>query len=73
MPDIAAALDTVFTELSQEFEIEEVKSSPKTWRLVIQAELGGKAEDVEMNLSFPTAFPYDMPRVEIKDEREKFM
>ena len=73
MPDIAVALDTVFTELSQEFEIEEIKSSPRTWRLVIQAELDGKAEDVEMNLSFPTAFPYDMPRVEIKDERFKYL
>lgn len=73
MPDIAAALDTVFTELSQEFEIEELESPLRTWRLVFQAEIEGKAEDVEMSLSFPTAFPYDMPRVEIRDNRFKYL
>lgn len=73
MPDIATALDSVFAELSREFEIEEIESSIRTWRLVFQAEVGGKVEDVEMNLSFPTTFPYDIPRVEIRDDRFKYL
>ena len=61
MPNVEAALDTIFLELSKEYDIEEVNSIPclehlpqkRIWKVQIPALLSGKALDIETYIRFP--------------------
>lgn len=81
MPNVEAALDTIFLELSKEYDIEEVNSIPclehlpqkRIWKVQIPALLSGKALDIETYIRFPQDFPYSMPCVIIPDERFRYL
>lgn len=83
MPDLATLLDGCFDELSREYEIEKVdylpvqgekrKSNVPVWRLIIQATVSKKVEDIEVFIAFPREFPYQMPFVIVPDDRFKYL
>lgn len=77
MLDIDQVLDDCFRQLSLEYEIEKSVQIPQyeaslfrhAWRMILQANLFGKIEDVEVYIGFPHLFPYIMPYVIIVDNR----
>lgn len=83
MQELSTILDKCFEALSKEYEIEKVDYLPNdgekkhffvpVWRLIVQANIGGKLSDVEIYMAFPKEFPYVMPVVVVPDERLRFL
>ena len=82
MLDVTKALESCFAELSKEYDIEKVDEVPyvnlgkrvcaPSWRILVPASTKGKAEDVEMYIAFPCAFPYVMPWVFVPDDAYRY-
>ena len=82
MPDVSELLEACFVELSNEYDIEKVDEVPHvslekrtcapSWRILVPASVKGKAEDIEMYMSFPRAFPYVMPWVFIPEDSFRY-
>ena len=82
MPDVLKALDACFAELTKEYDIEKVEEVPHvnlgkrvcapSWRIYVPVLIKGKAEDVEMYIAFPCAFPYVMPWVFVPDNAYRY-
>ena len=83
MPDLKAELDACFDALKKEYDIERIDYIPDgdcqrkvtipVWRLVLQAMVAGRVEDVEVIMAFPPAFPYEMPWVFVTDNRYRLL
>ena len=83
MPDIDTIIDDCFTELSREYEMEKANYLPykdgkrkakfPVWRIIVQASVAGKIEDIEIYIAFPSEFPYMMPYIYIFDDRFKYL
>ena len=78
MLDINQVLNDCLKQLSKEYAIEEIpnynsKAFIKVWRVILEANLFGKVEEVAVNIGFPLSFPYIMPWVSVSDERFRLL
>ncbi len=78
MLDINQVLNDCLKQLSKEYAIEEIpnynsKVFIKVWRVILEANLFGKLEEVAVNIGFPLSFPYIMPWVSVSDERFRLL
>lgn len=83
MPDLKAELDACFDALKKEYDIELIDYIPDgdqqrkvnipVWRIVLQATVENRVEDVEVVMAFPLAFPYVMPWMFVTDSRFRML